>query len=92
MKRLEVVIKGNVQGVFFRYNTQLKARKLSLTGWVKNMPDGTVHAVFEGDSDKLNDILKFCENGPKMAEVSKVIAEYKTPTKEFKDFEIRYNY
>ena len=87
MKRLEVTIKGNV-----RYNTQLKAKKLGLTGWVKNMSDGTVHAVFEGDSDKLNDILKFCESGPRMATVSKVIAEYKTPTKEFKDFEIRYNY
>jgi len=50
MKCIHVYIKGRVQGVFFRAETQRTARKLKLTGWVRNMPDGRVEALFEGET------------------------------------------
>ncbi len=75
-KRMRVLVEGRVQGVFFRANTKKKAEKLGLSGWVKNLDDGRVEAVFEGEGKGLQEILSFCEIGPKLAKVEDVSVEY----------------
>ena len=85
--KIKIKVFGYVQGVFFRYTTRKFARKLSLTGYVKNMPDGSVYIEAEGPKDKLNELLEFSKKGPKHAQVEKVEYEYLQPTNEFKEFD-----
>ena len=86
--RTHVIIEGLVQGVFFRSSTQEEAVKRGVFGWVRNNPDGTVEAVFEGPEDKVNDLLKWCESGPKDANITEVNYNYEEVTGEFSDFKI----
>ena len=65
-------IHGRVQGVFFRQSTREKARELGLSGWVKNMPDGTVEALAAGPENVVNELIAWCEQGPAYARVEKV--------------------
>jgi acylphosphatase len=65
-------IHGRVQGVFFRQSTCEKARELGLSGWVKNMPDGTVEALAAGPENVVNELIAWCEQGPAYARVDKV--------------------
>jgi acylphosphatase len=74
-ERAHVRISGQVQGVFFRDSTSRKARELNLAGWVKNLPDGRVEAVFEGPSESVKEILRWCEEGPQHASVENVDAD-----------------
>lgn len=71
-KSVKVLISGRVQGVWYRGWTQDMARRLGLSGWVQNRRDGTVQAVFSGPDDKVNEMLKLCEEGPPAAYVSAV--------------------
>lgn len=89
MKESRIIIKvsGLVQGVFFRYTTRKVARKLNLSGYVKNMPDGSVFIEAEGPEDKLNELLKFSKVGPKSARVDRVEHELSSPIYQFKDFD-----
>ncbi|MFX1302468.1 MAG: acylphosphatase [Promethearchaeota archaeon] len=89
MKESKIIIKvyGLVQGVFFRYTTRKIARKLGLTGYVKNMADGTVYIEAVGPADKLLELLEFSKKGPKHAQVERVEHKYTTPTNEFKGFD-----
>ncbi len=90
MRRVHVWITGRVQGVFFRANTRNEAVKLDLKGWVKNLPDERVEALFEGDDKATNHMLRFCRRGPfgsKVDDVEIVEEKYKG---EFESFEIRY--
>ena len=87
MKKLIIHIYGIVQGVFFRYSTCKVARKLGLTGFVKNMPDGSVYIEAEGTSDKLKELLNFTKIGPETAEVEKIEHEYREAQHNFKGFE-----
>lgn len=87
MKRIIIKVYGLVQGVFFRYSTRKVARKLGLTGIVKNMPDGSVYIEAEGSKDKLNELLDFSKRGPKYAEVENVDYEFKEPLHKFKSFD-----
>ncbi|MCD6474173.1 MAG: acylphosphatase [Thermoplasmata archaeon] len=89
MKRAHVRIYGRVQGVFFRANTKKMAEKLGVAGWVRNMPDGSVEAVFEGDDKAVEQIIEWCHHGPEMARVEKVYVEYEKPEGE-KGFRIIY--
>lgn len=66
-QRLHVWITGRVQGVGYRYATQQKARQLGLAGWVRNLADGRVEAVFEGNPDDLEAIAQWCAQGPPAA-------------------------
>ena len=90
MKRMHVVISGRVQGVFFRARTQYMARSLSLTGWVKNRPDGYVEAVFEGDDDDLKAMLAWCRQGPPSARVTGVDVYEEPLSERFDSFSIQY--
>ncbi|MFX1392389.1 MAG: acylphosphatase [Promethearchaeota archaeon] len=87
MKRIIINVYGLVQGVFFRYATRKVARKLDLTGYVKNMPDGSVYIEAEGPEEKLRELLEFSKQGPKHAHVEKVNYEIKDPQNKFKSFD-----
>jgi acylphosphatase len=80
--RARAVIRGRVQGVFFRAETRDRARSLGLSGWVRNVPDGTVEAVFEGDRERIESILGWCRQGPALAQVDEVQVEWLEPTNE----------
>lgn len=88
--RARIRIKGLVQGVFFRYNTRERARELRLTGWVRNVPDGSVECVIEGDKEKVEDLIKWCHHGPPGARVEAVEVNWENYRGEFADFSIRY--
>jgi acylphosphatase len=88
--RARLIIEGRVQGVFFRYHTQEMAVRLGLKGWVKNRPDGSVVAVFEGDREKVNQIIQWCHQGPSQAKVTKVHPVWEIYQGEFDDFSISY--
>lgn len=90
MKRIRVIISGRVQGVFFRAYTQETALALKLKGWVRNLPDGRVEAVFEGEDTNVQAMLEWCKKGPPHAIVKKVDAAEEPPTGEFRDFRITY--
>jgi acylphosphatase len=88
--RVRVIIVGRVQGVFFRYHTQEMAYQLDLKGWVKNRRDGSVEAVFEGDKEKVDQIIQWCHQGPPEARVTKVHLNWEEYVGEFDEFSIRY--
>lgn len=88
--RAHVIIEGRVQGVFFRHHTQEMAIRLGLTGWVKNLQDGGVEAVFEGDEETVNQIIRWCRQGPSQAKVTRVHQMWEDYKGEFKDFSISY--
>ena len=85
-----VLISGKVQGVWFRANTKEKARQLDIKGWVRNLPDGRVEAVFQGEKEMVEEMIKWCYKGPPLAEVENVEVEWKEPEEEFEDFSILY--
>ena len=87
-KRLHLIIEGKVQGVFFRDNTCSKAKELGLTGWIRNNSDNTVEAIFEGNEDKLKEMIEFCNKGPDGADVKKLNIIWEESDEEFVSFEI----
>lgn len=89
-KRAHVYISGRVQGVFFRASTREEARKRGVKGWVKNLPDGRVEAVFEGDEEKIEEMIDFCKKGPRAAEVKDIKVEWQEHQGEFNEFGVRY--
>lgn len=90
--RAHVYASGRVQGVFFRSETQDEAVKRNVTGWVKNLPDGRVEAVCEGEKEDIEEVIEFCRRGPHGARVTKVDVHWENFTGEFKDFKIKYRY
>jgi len=86
--RAHIFIKGKVQGVFYRDWTLQKARALGLTGWVKNLEDGRVEAVFEGSKQKVTEIVENCREGSVLAKVEHVDALWEVATGEFSSFGI----
>lgn len=69
MKRAEVVVRGAVQGVFFRVEMRDRARSLRIAGWVRNAADGSVEAAFEGQSERVESMVEWCRRGPRGARV-----------------------
>ncbi len=86
--RAHVTISGRVQGVGFRFTTQDVALVYGLAGWVRNLPDGQVEAVFEGDRAAVEKMVLWCHSGPPSADVEKVIVQYET-VEGLSGFEIR---
>lgn len=89
-KRVRVLIDGRVQGVCFRMETRRAAEERGVEGWVRNLPNGKVEAVFEGEDSKVQSMLQWCETGPPLARVNRVEVENETPTDEFEGFRISY--
>jgi acylphosphatase len=91
-RRVHVFITGRVQGVFFRTETKKQASGLGLKGWVRNLHDNRVEAVFEGGENNVKKMLDWCRKGPTLAHVRGVeIEEESRPVVTgFEDFEIRY--
>jgi acylphosphatase len=83
------VVSGRVQGVGFRYFVQHAASRDGLRGWVRNLPDGQVEAVAEGDAAALDRLEATLRRGPASARVARVFTEPDTPSGEARDFEIR---
>jgi acylphosphatase len=74
-----VVVSGHVQGVFFRDRTRRKATQLGVSGWVRNCPDGTVQAHFEGSPDAVAELVRWCREGPRHATVNEVTVSAAEP-------------
>jgi acylphosphatase len=72
VERKRVVVHGFVQGVGFRYAVERAARTRRVAGWVRNRPDGTVEAVFEGQAGDVEALVDFCRRGPRGADVDRV--------------------
>lgn len=87
--RARALISGRVQGVNYRSSTVRAARKLGLRGWVRNLPDGGVEAVFEGQRESVERILQWCQEGPPSARVEGVAVEMAEP-EGIQGFEIEY--
>lgn len=88
--RVQIFVYGRVQGVFFRSETQTIARNLGLFGWVRNCRDGSVEIRAEGEKDKLEELIAWCRQGPRMAGVDQVKVDWENPTGEFKGFRVEY--
>ncbi len=89
MHALHVFISGRVQGVSYRASTVLYAKKLGLVGYVKNLSDGTVEALAEGEKAVLEEFLKWCYQGPRLAKVDQVKSQWKEASGLYQDFLIR---
>ncbi|MCF7890452.1 acylphosphatase [Candidatus Bipolaricaulota bacterium] len=89
-ERAQLKITGRVQGVGFRNSTRRKARQLGVTGWVKNLADGSVKAVVEGNKEDVEDLISWANSGPRLANVNKIEVDRKEAKNEFENFSIRY--
>jgi acylphosphatase len=89
-KRYHVWISGRVQGVFFRANARKKARSLEVSGWVRNLPDGRVETVFEGEDRAAEAMLNWLRTGSPPARVDSAEVAAEAATGEFTGFEIVY--
>jgi acylphosphatase len=86
--RRRVIVSGRVQGVGYRAATLRQARARGVAGWVRNRPDGTVEAVFEGDPEAVAALVAWCEQGPRMALVDRVEV-VEEPDEGLAGFEVR---
>ena len=89
MKCVHLIVSGKVQGVFFRDNARKKAIQLDLKGFARNLADGTVEVIAQGDSDKINELIDFIRKGPGKAKVKEVQIK-NSEMENFDSFEIRY--
>lgn len=88
--QVHVVVSGKVQGVWYRASTKKKAEELRLTGWVRNMPEGAVEAVFEGDATKVDEMIAWCWIGPPLARVTDVKITRREASGKFTSFTFVY--
>jgi len=87
--RAHIWISGQVQGVFFRDATQRKAEDLHITGWVRNLPDSRVEAIFEGDKEVVSKIIDWTKEGPDTARIEEFKVKWEKYKDEFDSFQIR---
>ena len=87
--RVQLIIEGRVQGVYFRASTLQKAQRLGLTGWVMNRSDGAVEVVAEGLPAQIDELVTWCHEGPPGAVVTHVAKNYAAFKDEFECFSIR---
>ena len=87
--RIHLIIKGRVQGVYFRAATVSEANRLGVKGWVMNRRDGSVEVLVEGSPTSVYELIAWCRHGPPGARVSEVSQEYDNTEPEFYDFRIR---
>jgi len=88
MERLHAVVRGDVQGVGFRYFVQRRAQQLGLKGWVRNNDDGSVELVAEGEREGLEQLKRALQEGPRMARVDRVDTRWSAATGNLRGFEL----
>ncbi len=88
IKRIHAIVHGRVQGVFFRETTCQQAKTLGLTGWVRNLADGTVETEFQGEEKTVTRMLDWLPQGSSLSEVTRVESQEKNPVSEEADFVI----
>ena len=86
--RKRLIVRGDVQGVFFRDTARRRAAELGVGGWIRNRPDGAVEAVVEGDPDAVGAMVRFCHEGPDRARVDRV-EEEDEPVEGVDGFDVR---
>lgn len=91
MTQAHIKVYGEVIGVNFRYYTKIKADELALTGWVKNLSEGSVEIVAQGEREILEKLLEWARKGPNSARVDSVEVAWSEPEEAFTDFEIRFD-
>lgn len=89
-KRAHIIVRGRVQGVFFRATTQEAAVLIGVRGWVRNSPDGAVEIVAEGNDAQIAEFTAWCRKGPSLAEVTELEIDEAPATGEFMSFRIKY--
>lgn len=87
---VHLIVKGRVQGVSFRATTTKKATEYGLSGWVRNLPDGNVEVMAEGEKENLNKLIEWCKIGTDRSRVDSVHTEYLPYENRFTDFQIKY--
>ncbi|MDP4265625.1 MAG: acylphosphatase [Bacteroidota bacterium] len=85
LKTVSILVKGKVQGVFYRHTTKEKATELGITGEVRNMPDDTVHIIATGSTEQTDKLIEWCKQGPPKARVTGVIVK-ELPLESFEKF------
>ena len=89
-QRIRIIVTGKVQGVFFRQSLKIKAKQNEIFGWVKNLKDGRVEAILEGDEEKMNRIIEWAHGGPANARVEDVEIQNEKFIGEFSKFDVLY--
>ncbi|HIE13136.1 MAG TPA: acylphosphatase [Desulfotomaculum sp.] len=87
--RAHVIVKGRVQGVYFRDSTREEAFAAGVNGWVRNLPDGSVEAVFEGKREAVERLISWCKKGPPAARVTEVTVNWEDRWENLGGFSIR---
>lgn len=90
VRKASIHVTGIVQGVYYRYTTQRKADEFALGGTVRNMPDGSVSIVCEGEEEAVLRLVEWCKQGPRGARVDKVDVRWEEATGSFSGFTIDY--
>ena len=90
MTRVSVIVRGRVQGVAFRHYTSQRALELGVTGWVRNLPDGAVEGLFEGEDGAVAALVEWCRSGPPAARVERLDVQVDTYRGEFDGFDITF--
>jgi acylphosphatase len=88
LKQIHIKVHGRVQGVFFRASAQREAKRLGLTGWVRNRKDATIELVAEGEETGIKDLIAWAQSGPTAARVEKVDVRWRSFVGEYFDFRI----
>jgi acylphosphatase len=91
MQQAHVFIHGRVQGVGFRHFIKVNAEEVGVFGWVKNLPDGRVEAIFAGPIDHIREMVNRCERGPGASRVDDIDVTVEEANGEYNDFEVRYH-
>ena len=88
MNRADLLISGQVQGVFYRASAQQEAMRLGLSGEIRNLPDGRVEAIVEGPKERIEEFIQWCRRGPPSAEVDDVGVRWSAARGDFRTFMI----
>ena len=89
MIRAHILVEGRVQGVGYRANTRRMANQLKLKGWVRNLRDGRVEIMVEGEEEMVERLIQWCHRGPTSAYIRKVISEKSEPQRDFDRFRVK---
>jgi acylphosphatase len=90
IRRVQIVVTGLVQGVYYRYHTKKEADKQGLSGVVRNLPTGQVEIIAEGDEAALHELVEWSRRGPRGADVERLEIDWQEPSREFTGFSVLY--